>query len=903
MVFWGVLLGVVLVAGALTYAFWRRGFTIQDMVRRPPPEVDLPEFVNILGYLHHELIKHRLPLVRTVSDQPRGSVKPEDVIMLKEAITGTPGRPDLNAELEGYLSGLQRACGRVHLNFRRDPLARRARRACRTIQAVCDGLGERVLPTAWEHRRLRAAERSLDQWFRPRLQALRGSVLSFELTRDMFVDPLERVASELGVGKCDAELPELNESIQVRMLKADFNLVVRNLIRNALQRSAAATSEPKLAVELCCRVELTGEESVLLRVYDTDPTLLDREALYGGQIGRGLNLVTTTLRRYDGTLRCARSKREGFAKFLEVRLARAHPDPEAAALLRKTGVLTEAVPSVVVVLTLLLGGVCGAGMVGYLPDPTQGLLEFRWGGWSGGDEDLARVSEVRGLASSGVERARGHGGEEARHARTGPVVLPAPTDLVVVPAKRCEPPERNVDKRSVELQCTLLDEQRRLAPPVLLLEVERPGVDLSALSVVSQESVVEVSDKGTQAKTLPQEDACLRVLALGPRQRLPDELGAALKNSVPRSSDNSRLVLDYSRCLQTARYPLLTEIRIRHPRYLEQDAPSAEERPLSVNLRLDLRADDARDAYARIHNDERALPDRAQRTALVQAIARHVTRDLEYKHEAGTLPIESHRDLAKAIYFGWVYPSVYNGTFERVERRKAKGQADQKICNLYLDALEGHRRLEEIELDPRQVNVDRFRSRYYLLQGEMWILNDLPRAIQDFDSFQKEMGRQSDFAQGARFYLAVLLGMTEPPGNEGDPDAPRRLERMTDALLDLRREALNPPRKGPEYFYDKVKLVGVRPLLDESYDEGVPVEDALCGFHEAFSRWVPVMSAESRGVLFAHCPGFQASLVPGEPAPPPRPVTPEAQQVTRYLEALSVLLEDDGWSCAPYVKP
>ena len=53
------------------------------------------------------------------------------------------------------------------------------------------------------------------------------------------------------------------------------------------------------------------------------------------------------------------------------------------------------------------------------------------------------------------------------------------------------------------------------AAPVLWLEVERPGVDLSALSVVSQESVVEVSDKGTQAKTLPQEDACLRVLALG----------------------------------------------------------------------------------------------------------------------------------------------------------------------------------------------------------------------------------------------------------------------------------------------------------------------------------------------------------------------------------------------------
>ena len=96
-IFWTLIFFVVLVAVLGAYALWRRGYTIQELVHDPPREVDLPQFVTTLGYLHHELIKHRLPLVRTVADQPHEQVEAADVDMLKQAVTGARGRPRVDA--------------------------------------------------------------------------------------------------------------------------------------------------------------------------------------------------------------------------------------------------------------------------------------------------------------------------------------------------------------------------------------------------------------------------------------------------------------------------------------------------------------------------------------------------------------------------------------------------------------------------------------------------------------------------------------------------------------------------------------------------------------------------------------------------------------------------------------
>ena len=377
--FWAGLLALAFLAAGVVVALWRRGYTIQELVRRPPEQVNLPEVVNILSYLHHELIKHRMPLVRTVADSPLEDVEDRDLAMLREAVTGTSGRPSLVGELEGYLGGLRRAAGGVTLNYWRDPLVRRARGACREIQRVADGLGEGERPTAAQHRRLRRADDTLDDWFRPRLVALRSSVLSLEVTRERFEEPVARVVRELGLPDAHVTLPDLGAPVLVRMLLPDFNLVVRNLVRNGLQRSVAATGTARVALDVTTRVELTGDESVLISVHDTDETMLTREALYGGVLGRGLNIVTTTLRRYDGALRCVESRREGFAKRMEVRLFVAEPDTEGLELLSRSGRGGWGIPAAALTLLVCTAAVCVAGWSGVIPDPlvTLGVIDTR----------------------------------------------------------------------------------------------------------------------------------------------------------------------------------------------------------------------------------------------------------------------------------------------------------------------------------------------------------------------------------------------------------------------------------------------------------------------------------------------------------------------------------------------
>lgn len=899
---------MALLCSALAYALWARGHTIQELVRNPPPQVDLPEFVTILSYLHHELIKHRLPLVRTISARPLEQISPEDVLLLQEGVTGGAGRPSLVGELDGYLQGLQRASGRIHLNLWRDPLVRRARRACVQIQKVADGLSGRQSLRPSEHRRLREAEEVLNGWFRPRLQALRSSVLSLQLDRDLFDEPVERVQRELGLPEVRVDMPALaGDGPQVRMLRADFNLVLRNLVRNALQHSAQATGSPRVAMELDRRVELTGEESVLLRIYDTDPTVLKRQQLYGGQIGRGLNLVTTTLRRYGGSLRSARSRREGFAKFMEVRLFQADFDEEAAELLRRPGLLNRFFPAALFSSLGLILALSVAGMLGYVPDPVEQLLrpsEEAFAQARGRAQALAPhlARGGRQVAAAVVEA------QEVRRAQQPMYTVPGAEDFQV-PNRRCDQPRRFVDERRVRVQCNLVENTSsklggRLEPPLLVLEVEplegKKPIPLSPLTLTAREQVTEDG----QTRTLDPRDSCLDVLVVDPGRDVPQAQALLLTNSQPRRSAWSRVLVDYSRCLGVPRYPIQATVRLAEP-----EDPEAETPTLATTLELSVqlsRPEEAETAYLRISNDKRWLPERNQRVDLVQAIAQHIARQLDYARTAGNLPPELHGDLAKALYYGWVRPGIYRGIWERLDRQRSSKGPDDALCASYDELEEGAARLEDPELDIRQVHAERYRSQYYAMHGLLWIKGDVQGTMQALDDFQSENSKRTDFVQGARLYLAALLGLTEPPGNEGDPQAAERLERMTQHLLQLRRDARRPPRRGVEERYDKVRLMGIQALLEDEEEESFTVDAVVCGFAEAYPRWTSVIDERSREKLFKLCPGYQPparELPPGEEPEVPAPPVPDPElsaqiaRVKAYLEVFQEVIANPNWRC------
>lgn len=870
MLFWTLIFLVIVLACAAAWFAWRRGYTIVELIREPPQEVDLPEIVTILSYLHHELIKHRLPLVSTVAGQTPGDIDEGDVEMLKQAVTGdVTGRPSLVGELEGYLGGLRRAAGRVHLNFRRDAMVRRARRACETIQSVADGLGARRTLTAREHRRLQNARTTLHDWFRPRLQAIRNSVLSLELTRELFEDPVERVRQELGLNELDVSLPALDRPIQVRMLRPDFNLVLRNLVRNAIQRSIKVTGEARLAIEVDQRLELTGEESVLIRVYDTDDKMLSRQELYGGVIGRGLNLATTTLRRYDGALGSVKSRREGFAKALEIRLFKAHAQESDAALLRRPDPFNQVVPASLGA-TLLAGALMwGAGASGALPDPLEDLFAPDIALQR---QDALSLAEERAEALEASAKTRSLAVLEAILAdpKVRKQRVPGP-DAITFDSQRCRP-QRIKTERKVEVDCALIDARHKLHAPLLLFDIQ-PPFDVSNLSAEASDLV----QKGSDSQKLPPKSSCLSISLLEPGQAIPETLAQQLPNSVARKAKTSRVLVDYHRCLKLPRYPIRSEITLKVGGNAD-DLPKHEAlSPTKLDLRIELRrVEAAQEAYPKLSNELAILPERADRSDLTRAIARHVAQEFFYNQDAG-LEVDQ-KALAMALYFGWVRPGLYDGVWERVARTRQRKGPDADYCDLYNQVREGYGFLQE--LDSRAVGAEIYRSQYYYYQARLWINGDLNSAMEELSGFQRTLSRQTDFVQGARLYLALLLalGPDPAPAAEPDPAVMGRVDQIVAMLSALQRDARRSARRTPESPYARVKLLGLKALGGDG-DEGHQVADTLCAFGRAHSPWIALMSDEDYASLFGDCQGF-----PTRQSDEDTPTSPDLRRIPRDLD-------------------
>lgn len=948
--FWLLLIVILLPVALVAVALWYSGHTIQDVVRQPPKEMDLPEFVTILGYLHHELIKHRLPLVRTVVDRPLEEVQPADVDLLKQVLTGKAERPSVVAELEGYLSGLRRAAGTVRLNFWRDPLVRRTRWACRVIQSVADGLGGRVALTRSEHARLRKADEVLDGWFRPRLQALRNSVLILKLEPELFREPVERVRQELGLEQVEVELPELDpdDPIHVRMLRHDFDLALRNLVRNALQSAQSQGSTPRVAIEVATRLEMTGEESVLVRIYDTHPEVLSRDKLYGGQLGRGLNLVTTTLRRYDGSLGCVASSREPFAKFMEVRLFRELSDVRAAALLDERDPLAQVFPVSVGLATAALLGVASAGLLGMVPDPTGGALEqvLRL---KPPDtpvpapltpEQLKLLAEAREEASAGLHRAVEEASAEAERLRSlgAAPAIPTPSEILTS-RRRCAP---KVYEDRLEMDCRLVGLDHRLETPAVVVGFDS-GVDVSRLEVEVEEFV----PRGTDG-LIRTDERCVRTYALKPGERLPkgypEGFGDDLAEGTSRRKKRppSRLLVDYKECLKEPRYPLELRVRFGHN---DDDAKlpvpkGPKSTTVALRVKLDKR-EDARASYAKIAHRDKVLK-APERRRFVRHMARYMADSFEADLKAGALRRDNEDDLAQALYYGWVRPGLYRLLEERAQFDRRGGKNPPKTaCKHHAEVEEGLRRMQAI--DAKAARIDQFRSEYYAIHALLWQYNAVDQALERFDGFQRRLGRASDFAQGARLYGALLLTLGEAPEAKHDgvagailtPDdgtkseAEVRLERAVKLLRQLMASARRPPTRDNELVYERIKLIGIRSIFqDGGMDESLRVNHVICGFYDVQRAWVDAMSRNDREALFGQCANYQPDAQPSlmDPLrdndddddadagvgerdaapvvePPDVETSPQVDVAARYIDGLLRLIRDGAPLCREPVPP
>jgi hypothetical protein len=265
---------------------------------------------------------------------------------------------------------------------------------------------------------------------------------------------------------------------------------------------------------------------------------------------------------------------------------------------------------------------------------------------------------------------------------------------------------------------------------------------------------------------------------------------------------------------------------------------------------------------------------------------------------------------------------VYEAIETRVARFGEKpGASAEGFCDLDVSALEGVALLDELGI--KAGKRDLFRSVYYSDLTRLWVRADVAASVADLDAFQERRAGETDFVQGARFMLAVLYALQGPPSAKketglanalrpADGDSVKKdpaVTRLVAVLTALEQAAAEPPRKGRDIAYDRVKLVGIRTMAeDETLDEGLPVAEVLCGFREVNGAWVAAMPTPTAERLFGHCPGFERvrSILDGPDAGSDdgivvndAPMTKSIRLAQTYVETVQKVFTDPARICSP----
>ena len=356
---------------ALTLLVYFRGRVVESIIRRPPLGADVKQIVRDLASIEHELIKHRIPVLRSLYAKNRWGN--DDWTLLRNTLGKTEST--LIEELSSYLRGIQRGAGRILVNFRRDRAFSTAIRHVKSIQRVGEEwLRDRdaVAPSQRERSRLDAAAAWLAGDFRDYLVELRRSVFRCELTKERLYLHAKHGLDESG-REGSITLSEVPRGSVARILPHDLDLVVRNLVRNATQ--ASAEDEATILIRVEEVLEDTGEEAILVQVHDRNPQRLTPEQIYGREADRGLGLVTAVLNRHQAALLCRTSNVEGFEKCMEVRLERTIHEPNQGALkVSSPRLLSYALPAAVGLVYALTAPVLAATYFHSQPVPLAYLI-------------------------------------------------------------------------------------------------------------------------------------------------------------------------------------------------------------------------------------------------------------------------------------------------------------------------------------------------------------------------------------------------------------------------------------------------------------------------------------------------------------------------------------------------
>lgn len=320
-----IAVGAALGIAALLFLFRHRlarGTSLDRLIAQNPELHSAIAY--LIGSLRHELLKHR---VGAVSDVLTGlgsqRVSFDQLAFLSDRLYG--GVP-LRDAWRAHLSAFSRALGH-RLNLHRDRAFRDADRAIETIVALHPQLVGHA-PRAIA--RLTGAHDQL-KGFDRHLARLQSRLVRTRVDDVLLAQVLDEVRGEYAVSSValeDLECEPVVEVAQIEVPRVDLVLILKNILRNAIM--AVARDEGGRRVRMATRVDLepTGEEVVRVSVRDSGSTSLTTEMIQGRDVGSGLGLVTTAIKRYGGAIE-VRAASGGYAKEVTVIFFRVFEDEES----------------------------------------------------------------------------------------------------------------------------------------------------------------------------------------------------------------------------------------------------------------------------------------------------------------------------------------------------------------------------------------------------------------------------------------------------------------------------------------------------------------------------------------------------------------------------------------------
>jgi signal transduction histidine kinase len=265
-----------------------------------------------LGCLRHEFLKHRVgPLGEPLRAITRAKASADEKQFLHDRLV--PGAP-LRLAWRAQLHALERSMAIAWKLDSVDPLFRLA------LVAV-EHLGRQRWPIRpADAKRLLAAHAALMAFDR-QLSDLVAGLVRCSVDEAFLREVVESTRSEWATGKVpldEIRIGPVPAGVEVDVFRTDLRIVLKNVVRNAIQAVAAAPAPRRLALDVQVELELTGEEFVVFRVRDSSPSGLHTGEGKSNDVEHGLGIVNTALRRYDGSLQVMPGS-DGYAKAVLVR--------------------------------------------------------------------------------------------------------------------------------------------------------------------------------------------------------------------------------------------------------------------------------------------------------------------------------------------------------------------------------------------------------------------------------------------------------------------------------------------------------------------------------------------------------------------------------------------------------